>query len=211
MAAGFISCALIGIARPGNSHRPKERPFMTYVVLAIIALIVAYAIYAFNKLTRLKFLVSEGWSGIDVQLKRRAELIPNLVEVVKAYAGHERSLFENLTRLRQEAITGGSIGAQAAAGQAMAAQLSRLFALAEAYPELKADANFRKLQEQLADIEDQLQMARRYYNGTVRNLNTMIQQAPSNIIAGRFGFREAEFFEIDDDRQRQVPQVTLER
>jgi LemA protein len=211
VAAGFILCALIGITGPGNSHRPKERPLMTYMVLAIVALIAAYAIYAFNKLTRLKFLVSEGWSGIDVQLKRRAELIPNLVEVVKAYAEHERSLFENLTRLRQEAITGGSVGAQAASGQAMATQLSRLFALAEAYPELKADANFRKLQEQLADIEDQLQMARRYYNGTVRNLNTMIQQAPSNIIAGRFGFREAEFFEIDDHSQREVPQVTLER
>jgi LemA protein len=106
---------------------------------------------------------------------------------------------------------GGSISAQAQTGQAMAAQLSRLLALAEAYPELKADANFRKLQEQLAEIEDQLQMSRRYYNGTVRNLNTMIEQAPSNLVAQGFGFAKAEFFQIDDGAQRQVPQVVLER
>jgi LemA protein len=184
---------------------------MYYLLLAIVAVVAGYAIYAYNRLTRLKFLVSEGWSGIDVQLKRRADLIPNLVEVVKGYAAHERSLFENLTKLRAQIMSGGSVASQAEAGQAMAAQLSRLFALAEAYPELKADANFRKLQEQLAEIEDQLQMARRYYNGTVRNLNTMIEQAPSNLIAQGFGFRSAEFFEVDDDSQRQVPQISLER
>jgi len=184
---------------------------MIYILLAIAAVVLGYGIYAFNRLTRLKYLVSEGWSGIDVQLKRRAELIPNLVEVVKAYAAHERSLFETLTRLRAEAMGGGSISAQAQTGQAMAAQLSRLLALAEAYPELKADANFRKLQEQLAEIEDQLQMSRRYYNGTVRNLNTMIEQAPSNLVAQSFGFAQAEFFQIDGDAQRQVPQVVLER
>ncbi len=184
---------------------------MSYLLLAIAAAAIAYAVYAYNRLTRLKYLVSEGWSGIDVQLKRRAELIPSLVEVVKAYARHERTLFEELARLRGEALAGGSVSETARSGQAMAAQLGRLFALAEAYPELKADANFRKLQEQLAETEDQLQMARRYYNGTVRNLNTMIQQAPSNLIASAFGFRPAEFFQIDDDSQRQVPQVRLDR
>lgn len=182
---------------------------MIYVLLAVAALVAGYGVYAYNRLTRLKFLTSEGWSGIDVQLKRRAELIPNLVEVVKAYAAHEKQLFENLTRLRAEAMRSTTISGQAQTGQAMASQLSRLFALAEAYPELKADQNFRKLQEQLAEIEDQLQMARRYYNGTARNLNTMIEQVPSNIVAQRFGFNKAEFFEIDDDAQRQVPAVNV--
>jgi LemA protein len=182
---------------------------MSFVALAIMAAIAAYGVYAFNRLTRHKYLVSEGWSGIDVQLKRRADLVPSLVAVVKAYAAHERKLFEDLARLRQEALHGGSVATQAASGRTMAEQLSRLFVLAEAYPELKADANFRALQQQLADIEDQLQMARRYYNGAVRNLNTLIEQAPSNLVAAGFGFRKAEFFQLDDDSQRQVPQVDL--
>jgi LemA protein len=170
---------------------------MSFVALAIMAAIAAYGVYAFNRLTRHKYLVSEGWSGIDVQLKRRADLVPSLVAVVKAYAAHERKLFEDLARLRQEALHGGSVATQAASGRTMAEQLSRLFVLAEAYP------------EQLADIEDQLQMARRYYNGAVRNLNTLIEQAPSNLVAAGFGFRKAEFFQLDDDSQRQVPQVDL--
>lgn len=183
---------------------------MFYVLLAVAVLLVIYGVYAFNTLTRLKNLVHEGWSGIDVQLKRRAELIPPLVEVVKGYAGHEKSLFENLSKLRAESMSAGTVSAKASSGSALAGQLSRLFALAEAYPELKADANFRKLQEQIAGIEDQLQMARRYYNGTVRNLNTMIEQFPSSLVASAFHFTSSDFFGIEDDTQRQVPSVSLD-
>jgi LemA protein len=182
---------------------------LIYTVLAIALLALGYGVYAFNRLTRLKNLVAEGWSGIDVQLKRRAELIPNLVEVVKGYAAHESKLFREIVELRNRAPVGGGPAAQAEAGKAVTAALGKLIALSESYPDLKADQNFRKLQEQLADTEDQLQMARRYYNGTARNLNTMIGQAPSNLVATGFGFTPAEFFELDDDAQRQVPRVDL--
>jgi LemA protein len=181
-----------------------------YVILALIALVLVYGVYAFNRLTRLKNLAAEGWSGIDVQLKRRAELVPNLVEVVKGYAAHESNLFKEIVELRNRAMAGGTVAEQAQTGQAMTSALGRLIGLVERYPELKADANFRKLQEQLAEIEDQLQMSRRYYNGTVRNLNTMTEQFPSNLIANGFGFGKAEFFQADDT-DRQVPQVKLER
>jgi LemA protein len=183
----------------------------SYVILALIALVLIYGVYAFNKLTQLKNLAAEGWSGIDVQLKRRSELVPNLVEVVKGYAKHESNLFKEIVELRNRAATGGSVSEQAQTGHAMTSALGRLIALVEQYPDLKADANFRKLQEQLAQTEDQLQYARRYYNGTVRNLNTMTEQFPSNLIANNFGFGRAEFFEIDDDAERQVPQVKIER
>jgi LemA protein len=181
-----------------------------YAILALIALVLIYGVYAFNALTRLKNLAAEGWSGIDVQLKRRAELVPNLVEVVRGYAQHESNLLKEVVELRNRAMAGGTIAEQAQTGQAMTSALGRLIALVEKYPDLKADANFRKLQEQLAEIEDQLQMARRYYNGTVRNLNTMIEQFPSSLIAGGTGFRQAEFFQADDS-DRAVPRVRLER
>jgi LemA protein len=184
---------------------------VTYAILILVVLVLGYGVYAFNRLTALKNLVTEGWSGIDVQLKRRAELIPNLVEVVKGYAAHESILFREIVDLRNKALAGGSVADQAAAGKQVTAALGKLVALSENYPELKADANFRKLQEQLADTENQLQMARRYFNGTVRNLNTMIGQAPSNIVANGFGFKPSEFFQIEDDAQRQVPQVKLDR
>ena len=180
-----------------------------YSLLALAAIVVGYGVYGFNRLTRLKNLTAEGWSGIDVQLKRRAELIPNLVEVVKGYAAHESKLFKDIAALRARAAQGGGPAAQAETGKAVTVALGKLIALSEAYPELKADANFRKLQEQLAETEDQLQMARRYYNGTVRNNNTMIEQAPANLIANGFGFAKAEFFELDDVSQRQAPQVRL--
>lgn len=184
---------------------------MIYAIFIAAVLIVGYGVYAFNRLTSLRNLVAEGWSGIDVQLKRRAELIPNLVEVVKGYAAHESNLFKEIVEIRNRALAGGSVADQAAAGKQVTAALGKLIALSESYPELKADANFRKLQEQLAETEDQLQMARRYYNGTVRNLNTMIGQAPSNLVANSFGFKPSEFFQIEDDAQRQVPQVKLDR
>jgi LemA protein len=181
-----------------------------WIGLAILAAAAIYGVGVFNRLVRLRNLVREGWSGIDVQLKRRTDLVPNLVETVKGYAAHERSVLEEVTATRASSVAASNVNAQASAAQAMQASLGKLFAVAEAYPELKADKNFLALQQQLADIEDQLQMARRYYNGTVRNLNTAIQSFPTNVLAGRFGFHEQPFFELDDRSQAAVPGVAFQ-
>lgn len=178
-----------------------------YGLLALIVAVGGYLAYAYNALVSNKNLVAEGWSGIDVQLKRRADLIPNLVETVKGYASHEDKIFRDIAELRAKSIAGGSVADQSAVGQAMSAALGRLFAVAEAYPELKADANFRDLQDKLSGIEDEIQLSRRYYNGAVRNLNTMIESFPSNIVANFFTFAKAEFFEIGDAAQRENPKV----
>jgi LemA protein len=178
-----------------------------YGLLGAVVAIAAYLIYIYNSLVSNKNLVAEGWSGIDVQLKRRADLIPNLVETVKGYASHEDKLFHDIAELRAKSIAGGSVNEQSAVGQAMSQALGRLFAIAEAYPELKADANFRDLQDKLSGIEDEIQLSRRYYNGAVRNLNTMIESFPSNIIANFFRFMKSEFFEIGDAAQREAPKV----
>src|SRR6266436_8480043 len=170
----------------------------TWIILAILAAAVVYVVAVFNRLVRLRNMVREGWSGIDVQLKRRTDLVPNLIETVKAYAAHERGLFEDVAAKRASSIAADSVPGQAAAEQALHGALGRLFAVAEAYPELKANKNFLDLQQQLATIEDQLQLARRYYNGTVRNLNISIQSFPNNIMAGVLGFRLEPFFELED-------------
>ncbi len=178
-----------------------------YALLAIIAAVIAYLIYVYNSLVSQKNLVAEGWSGIDVQLRRRADLIPNLVETVKGYASHEDKLFRDIAELRAKSIAGGSVGEQSAVGQAMSAALGRLFAIAEAYPELKADANFRDLQDKISGVEDEIQMSRRYYNGSVRNYNTTIESFPSNFVANAFRFVKSEFFEIGDAAARETPKV----
>ncbi len=178
-----------------------------YSLLGLIAAVAAYLVWAYNALVRNKNLVAEGWSGIDVQLRRRADLVPNLVETVKGYATHEDKLFRDIAELRAKSIAGGTVAEQSAVGQAMSQALGRLFAIAEAYPELKADANFRDLQDKLAGVEDEIQMSRRYYNGAVRNLNTMIESFPSNLVARQFSFEKAEFFEIGDAAAREVPKV----
>jgi LemA protein len=178
-----------------------------YGLIGLIVVIAGYLIYVYNALVSNKNLVAEGWSGIDVQLKRRADLIPNLIETVKGYASHEDKLFREIAELRAKSISGGSVNEQSAIGQAMSGALGKLFAVAEAYPELKADANFRDLQDKLSGIEDEIQLSRRYYNGSVRNLNTMIESFPSNIVANFFKFMKSEFFEIGDAAQREVPKV----
>jgi len=178
-----------------------------YGLLGLVIAIGAYLVWAYNALVKNKNLVAEGWSGIDVQLRRRADLIPNLIETVKGYAAHEDKLFHDIAELRAKSIAGGSVADQSAVGQAMSQALGKLFAVAEAYPELKADANFRDLQDKLAGIEDEIQLSRRYYNGAVRNLNTMIESFPTNIIASQFKFEKAEFFEIGDAAAREVPKV----
>ena len=182
-----------------------------YGFLGLVAALAGYFIYAYNALIKKRNFVAEGWSGIDVQLRRRADLVPNLVETVKGYAAHEDRLFRDLSELRAKSISGGSVNEQSSVGQAMSAALGRLFAIAEAYPELKADANFRDLQDKLAGIEDEIQLSRRYYNGAVRNLNTMIESFPSNLVANAFRFTKAEFFEIGDEAARQVPRVEVSR
>ena len=169
-----------------------------WIVIATMAAVGLYAILIFNRLVRARNLVREGWSGIDVQLRRRSDLVPNLVEVVKSYAAHERALFQDIAAKRTFAMQAIDVPGKAAAEQQLQASLRRLMALAEAYPELKANQNFLALQNQLAELEDQLQMARRYYNGAVRDFNIAIQSFPDVLVARTAGFAEAAFFQIDD-------------
>ena len=182
-----------------------------YILVAIIVVVIGYLIMTYNSLVSNKNLAAEGWSGIDVQLRRRADLLPNLIETVKGYAAHEDKLFHDIAELRAKSIAGGSVADQSSVGQAMTAALGRVFAIAEAYPDLKADANFRDLQDKLSAIEDEIQLARRYYNGTVRNLNTKIESFPSNIISNYFHFTKAEFFDIGDAAARAVPKVDFKQ
>ena len=171
---------------------------MEWVVGAVVGALAVYAIAIYNRLVRLRNMVREAWSGIDVQLKRRTDLIPNLLATVKAYAAHERGLFEEITAKRAASISAHEVAEQAGAERALQGALGKLLAVAEAYPELKANENFLALQEQLAEIEDQLQMARRYYNGTVRDLNISIQSFPDTLVARPFGFAEEPYFDLDD-------------
>lgn len=176
-------------------------------ILAIFVVLVLWFVAVYNKLVTLRNMKEEGWSGIDVQLKRRSNLIPNLLESVKGYMGHERSVLEKVTELRTRSMNASSIDAKIAAESALTRSLGKLFAVAENYPDLKANQNFIDLQQQLSKLEEEIQMARRYYNGTVRNLNVGIETFPNSIVAGMFNFEKAEFFEIDDDADRAVPKV----
>jgi LemA protein len=188
-----------------------------YIILGIAVVVVLWAASTFNGLVRRRNLTAEGWSGIETQLKRRADLIPNLVETVKGYATHERTTFDELARLRSAAQGGGGGGpptgadmaARVQTEQQISAMIGRVFAVAEAYPELKASANFQSLQHDLADIEDQIQLARRYYNGAARDYNVMREQVPSNLIANGFGFTKADYFEIENAADRAVPKVSF--
>jgi len=184
---------------------------LLWIILAVLAAVVVYAVVVFNNLVRTRQMANEAWSGIDVQLKRRSDLVPNLVEAVKGYAAHERGVLDEVTQLRgaARAVPEGDVAARAQAEGALSGALGRLFALSENYPDLKASANFLGLQQQLSDLESELQMARRYYNGTVRNLNVLVQSFPSNMIAGAFGFSPRDFFELDDAGERAAPQVSL--
>ena len=180
-----------------------------YIGLGVVAAIALYAISIYNKLVLNRQRVEEGWSGIDVQLKRRANLIPNLVETVKGYASHEQETLEKVTSLRAKSMAaadGNAEGRMAAEAQ-LSGALMKLFAVAEAYPDLKANKNFQELQEELSKIEDEIQLARRYYNGSVRNMNVLVESFPSNIIAGFFKFQKAMYFEIENDNDRAVPQI----
>ncbi len=178
-----------------------------YILLALVVVIPIYGVILYNRLVRSRNMVEEGWSGIDVQLKRRADLIPNLVETVKGYAAHEKGVLEEVTRARAEATAATGLEEKGQAENVLTGALRQLFAVAEDYPDLKADDNFQQLQEQLAEIEDDIQKARRYYNGAVRQLNTLCEVFPSNIVAGQFRFERADYFEIEDPHSRELPEV----
>ena len=180
-----------------------------WVILGVVVLAALYAVVLYNGLVKSRQMVEEGWSGIDVQLKRRTDLIPNLMETVKGYMGHERETLEAVTNARAAATSAasGSPAQRAQAEGQLSQALGRLIATAEAYPDLKASTNFLEFQAALQTIEDEIQMARRYYNGAVRNLNVMVESVPSNFIAGPFGFQKAEYFELEDTADRAVPSV----
>jgi LemA protein len=183
-----------------------------WIILAVVVLAVVYVIVIYNRLVSTRQMSEEAWSGIDVQLKRRADLVPNLIETVKGYASHERGVFDEVTRLRTQAqsVPPGDVEARAKAESALSLGLGRLLAVAENYPELKASTNFLELQQQLGTLESEIQMARRYYNGAVRNLNTMIQSFPSNLVAGQFKFEQRQYFEIEEPADRAVPKVAFQ-
>jgi len=179
------------------------------IILVVIAVLVFYGIAIFNGLVKARQMVEEAWSGIDVQLKRRADLIPNLIETVKGYAAHESDTLAEVTRMRTAAqnVAPGDVAGRAVAEGMLSQALGRLMAVAEAYPDLKANENFVELQETLGTLEHEIQMSRRYYNGATRDMNVRVESFPSNLIANNFGFRKAEYFEIEDPQDRAVPQV----
>jgi LemA protein len=179
---------------------------VTLVVLALLALLLALL---YNRFVRLRNRVDNSWAQIEVQLKRRWDLIPNLVETVKGYASHERETFQNVTEARAAAQQAQTPGDAAQAEGILGQALGRLFAVAEAYPELQADENFRQLQEELAETENRIAVSRQVYNDTVLTFNNAIQTVPGVFFAGFFGFDKREFFDVDDDAQREPPQVTF--
>ncbi|HOV85541.1 MAG TPA: LemA family protein [Syntrophobacteraceae bacterium] len=177
----------------------------TAAILIILVLILLGAIFLYNKLIRLRNTVQSSWSDIDVQLKKRHDLVGNLVETVKGYAAHERSVFENVTKARTQAMQAASPQERAQAEGSFQSALKGLFAIAEAYPDLKANTNFLQLQTHLKDLEDGIESARRYYNAVVRDFNTLIESFPSNLIAAWFRFEKAQFFELEAAAEERAP------
>lgn len=183
---------------------------MWLAVLGTVTLLLVWLAVTYNNLVRLRNLVGEAWSGIDVQLKRRYNLIPSLVETVKGYSRHEQELFADISRIRSQIDQAQGVRETGRAENRLSGCLKSLFALVEAYPELKADKNFLALQDQLIEIEEYLQMARRYYNGTVRNLNIRVESFPANLAARLFGIKTRDYFALELATQREAPEVALE-
>jgi LemA protein len=176
-----------------------------WIIIAVVVLMLLWVAGAYNGFIKLQTHSEEAWADIDVQLKRRYDLIPNLVETVKGYAEHEREAFENVTKARAQALSAEQSGDPtkvAAAENMLTSALKSVFALAEAYPDLKASENFKELQTELSDTENKIQAARRFYNGNVRDLNIKIETFPSNVIAGMFRFAKKEFFELDENPEQ---------
>jgi len=184
--------------------------FIGLILLGVIGAVLIWVIALYNGLIRLKNRVDEAWSDIDVQLKRRYDLIPNLISTVKGYAAHESGTFQKVTEARTAAMAAQETGdakAQAEAENMLSSTLKSIFALAENYPELKANENFLELQRELSDTEDKIQASRRFYNGNVRDFNTKIELFPNNIIAGMLSFTKREFFEVGDEKERENVKV----
>lgn len=177
------------------------------IIIGIIAIFLFYAVSIYNRLVKLKNLVQEAWSSIDVMLKKRHDLIPNLVETVKGYATHERETLESVTRARNQAVGANSLEAKEAAEKNLNQAMMNLFAVAEQYPDLKANANFQQLQAELTSIENDIEKSRRYYNGTARENNTLVESFPSNIVANMYKFEKVSYFELDNIAEREVPTV----
>ena len=184
---------------------------LAIILIVVLLAAVGYVIVTYNGLVRARQMMREAWSGIDVQLKRRADLIPNLVETVRGYSGHERATLDEVTALRARAQTlpQGDVAGRGQAEGLLGQALGRLLAVVEAYPELKADHSFRQLQSTLQTIEGEIQMARRYYNGAARDLNVKVESFPSNLVAGAFSFTHADYFEIESPADRNVPQASF--
>ncbi len=180
-----------------------------WIALAVAAVVIILVISIYNGLVRLKVQCENAWADIDVQLKRRYDLIPNVVETVKGYAAHEKGTLEAVINARNRAMTAQGPAAKGEAEGVLAGALKNLFALAEAYPQLRAVETFSQLQQTLAQLEDTIQNARRYYNAVVRDLNTKIEQFPSNVVAGMFNFKPREFFEITTAAERETPKVSF--
>ena len=183
-----------------------------WIILAVLVAVALYAVSLYNNLVKNRQMAGEGWSGIDVQLKRRADLIPNLLETVKGYMTHERELLEEVTRLRSQAVAGSNASPEQRASLegALSSALGRLMAVAENYPDLKANENFMAFKQALEETENEISMSRRYYNGAVRNLNVSVESFPSNLVANQFGFVKAEYFELEDEADRAVPKVSFQ-
>lgn len=178
---------------------------LTWILVGVVVLLVIIAIFIYNGLVTTKVRVDEAWSDITVQLKRRMDLIPNLVNTVKGYAKHEKDVFENVTKARADVLGAKGVKETAKAENQFEQALKSLFAVAENYPQLRATENFQQLQAELTDTEDKIMSARRFYNGAVRELNTKVDQVPTNIVAGMFGFKKRDFFEVDDRAAAEKP------
>lgn len=182
-----------------------------WIILGVVVLLLLYAVAVYNRLVRQRALVREGFSGITVQLRRRADLVPNLVETVQGYATHERETLDQVIRHRGDATGARGVRETAQADALMTGLIGRLMAVAEAYPDLKANSNFLKLQDELSEIEGELQSARRYYNATVRDLNTSIQSFPDLVFARPLGFTEEPFYQDEDPAIQSAPKVSFAR
>jgi len=180
-----------------------------WVVIIVAVVILGWLIAIYNSLIRFRNRTNEAWSDIDVQLKRRYNLIPNLVETVKGYAKHERELFEKVTKARSQAMNAQTVEEQGQAENTLAGALKSLFAVAENYPDLKANQNFLELQRELSDTENKIQAARRFYNGNARDFNIKVQKFPNNLVAGALGFKEKDFFEIEEAAEREPVEVAF--
>ena len=176
-----------------------------YIILAVVVALVLYLIFKFNSFVTLRTRVEEAWADIDVQLKRRYDLIPNLVNTVKGYATHESSTFEKITEARSKAMQAGTPAEKGEAENQLSGTLKSLFAISEAYPELKANTNFLSLQQELSDTENKIQAARRFYNGNVMAINTDIQMFPGNVIAKMFNFVKKDFFQLEEGSEQREP------